>query len=151
MSLLSAVALTVAVCVGGTVHAQVPGTWKINLAKSKFAAGQAPKSSTVIYEAAGAAVKVTVDIVPATGAPIHYSYTANFDGKDVPVAGNPNADTAARTRVDANTTRIVNKKAGKITSTVTIVTSADGKTMTITTKGMDATGAVDSIAIYDKL
>ena len=58
------------------------GTWKLNLAKSNYQAGQAPKSMNVVYEAAGAGIKVTVDTVPADGPAIHYSYTANFDGKD---------------------------------------------------------------------
>jgi len=45
-----------------------------------------------------------VDSVPADGAAIHYAYTANYDGKDNPVIGNPNGDMAARTRVNATTT-----------------------------------------------
>ena len=92
-----------------------------------------------------------MDTVPATGAPIHYAYTANYDGKDVPVVGNPNADMASRTRVNATTTKLVNKMGGKILSTVTIVTSADGKTLTITTAGTDAKGLnIDSTAVYEK-
>ena len=39
-------------------------------------------------EAAGAGIKVTVDQVPATGPAVHYTYTANYDGKDAPVVGN---------------------------------------------------------------
>ena len=37
------------------------------------------------------------------------------------MAGNPNADMAARTRVNATTTKLVNKKGGTILSTVTLV------------------------------
>ncbi len=150
-ALFTAVAICFAVALGGMALAQSAGTWKLNLAKSKYQEGQAPKSMTVVYEAAGAGIKVTVDTVPAEGPAIHYAYTANYDGKDVAVAGNPNADMAARTRVDANTTQLVNKKGGNTMSTVTIVTSADGKTLTITTKGKDAKGLnVDSVAVYDK-
>lgn len=36
------------------------GTWKLNEAKSKLAAGM-PKNHTVVYEATGDNVKVTVD------------------------------------------------------------------------------------------
>jgi hypothetical protein len=141
----------IAVAFGATAHAQAVGTWKLNLAKSKYQQGQTPKSTTLVYEAAGAGIKVTVDTVPATGPAIHYAYTANYDGKDVPVVGNPNADMAARTRVNATTTRLVNKMGGKILSTVTIVTSADGKTLTITTAGTDAKGLnIDSVAVYEK-
>jgi hypothetical protein len=150
-SLFTAVAMTVAVALGGTAHAQSVGTWKLNLAKSKYQQGQAPKSTTLVYEAAGAGIKVTVDTVPADGPAIHYAYTANYDGKDVPVVGNPNADMAARTRTNATTAKLVTKKGGKIMSNQTFVVSADGKMMTITTTGKDAKGQnIDSVAVYDK-
>ena len=150
-SLLTVVAITLAVALGGTAFAQAVGTWKLNLAKSKYQQGQAPKSTTLVYEAAGAGIKVSVDGIAADGSALHYSYTANYDGKDVPVVGNPNADTSARTRVNATTTKLVNKKGGKILSTVTLVVSADGKTLTITTAGKDAKGQnADSVAVYDK-
>jgi len=150
-SLFTALAITLVVAVGGTAFAQAAGTWKLNLAKSKYQQGQAPKSTTLNYEAAGEGTKVTVDTVPAEGAPIHYAYAANFDGKDNPVVGNPNADMAARTRVNATTTKLVNKKGGKVLSNVTLVTSSDGKTLTITTTGLDGQGKnIDSVAVYDK-
>jgi hypothetical protein len=150
-SLFTAAAITLAIALGGTAFAQAVGTWKLNLEKSKYLPGQAPKSITLVYEAAGEGMKVTVDQVPADGPPIHFDYTANYDGKDVPVAGNPNADMAARTRVDANTTKLVNKKDGKILSTATLVVSADGKTLTITMTGKDAKGqTIDNVAVYDK-
>ena len=149
--LLIAVATIVAIGLGAIAFAQGQGTWKLNVAKSTYHNGQAPKSTTLMYEPAGEGIKVTVDSVPADGAPIHYAYAANYDGKDNPVVGNPNADMAARTRVNATTTKLVNKKGGKTLSNVTLVTSSDGKMLTITTKGTDAQGQnIDSVAVYDK-
>ena len=139
------------VLIGGTAVAQSVGTWTLNLAKSKYKEGQAPKSTTLMYEPAGEGIKVTVDQMPAEGPAVHYTYSANFDGKDVPVVGNPNGDTAARTRMDATTTQLVNKKGGEIVSTATLVDSADGKTLTITTTGKDGKGQkIDNVAVYDK-
>ena len=46
------------------------GTWKLNEAKSKFAAG-ATKNNTVVYEAAGSDIKVTVDGMDGSGAAVH--------------------------------------------------------------------------------
>ena len=150
-SLFTTEAITLVVALGGTAFAQAVGTWKLNLAKSKFQQGLTPKSTTLTYEAVGQGIKVTVDTVPADGAPIHYAYTANYDGKDNPVVGNPDADMSARTRVNATTTKLVNKRGGKVTSTVTLVTSSDGKTLTITTTGTDSKGRKnDSVAVYDK-
>jgi len=42
------------------------GTWKLNEAKSKIGAG-AVKNTTVVYEASGDSVKVTVDGVGSDG------------------------------------------------------------------------------------
>jgi len=151
VSLFTAVATILAIGLGATAFAQGQGTWKLNVAKSTYHQGQAPKSTTLIYEAAGEGIKVTVDSVPAEGAPIHYAYAANYDGKDNPVVGNPNADMAARTRVNATTTTLVNKKGGNVMSTMTLAVSADGKTLTITTTGKNAKGQnVDSVAVYEK-
>jgi uncharacterized protein YraI len=58
---------------------------------------------------------------------------------------------AARTRVDATTTTLVNKKGGSIMSTATMVVSAAGNALTITTKGKDGNGLnIDSVAVYDR-
>ena len=152
MRLVSSVAVAFAVvALGGTAFAQSAGTWTLNLEKSKYSEGQAPKSMTLVYEPAGEGVKVTVDQMPADGPAIHYAYSADYDGKDVAVIGSPNGDMAARTRVDATTTTLVNKKEGQIVSTMTLVDSADGKTLTVTTTGKNAGGHnIDSVAVYDK-
>ena len=113
------------------------GTWKLNVAKSKYTVGTTPKSGTSKFEAAGAGIKATVDTVAADGTARHWTYTANFDGKDSPIAGNATqGDVVALTRVDANTTKLVYKKDGKVTVTSTTVVSSDGKTRTVTTKAM---------------
>ncbi len=128
------------------------GVWKINLAKSKYAPGPAPKSATTTIVAAGAGAKVTVDQVMADGAKRHYEFTANYDGKDSPVVGNnPDADMVARTRVNANTIQTISKKGGKVTTTQTSAVSSDGKTRTVATKGVNASGQqVNNVAVYEK-
>ena len=71
----------------------------------------APKSATTKIEAAGAGTKVIVDQAPADSPVRHWEFTSNYDGKDMPVTGNnPDADTIARTRVDANTVKSILKK-----------------------------------------
>jgi len=86
------------------------------------------------------------------GSKRQWSVTADYDGKDTPVVGNnPDADTIARTRVNASTVRTVSKKGGKVTTTQTSAVSADGKTRTVTTKGVNAKGqTVNNVAIYDR-
>jgi hypothetical protein len=48
------------------------GTWKLNVAKSTYSPGPAPKSGTSKIEAAGAGTKVVVDQVLADGTTRHW-------------------------------------------------------------------------------
>ena len=126
------------------------GTWKLNVEKSK----SSYKSGTSLIEAAGDGVKVTADLVGADGTAYHWTWTAKYDGKDVPITGTtpfgPGA-VAALTRVDAHTAKIVGKRNGEVILTQTIVTSADGKSRTVTTRSKDAKGQpVETMSVYDK-
>ena len=125
------------------------GTWKLNEAKSKFA-GKA-RNHTVVYEAAGDQIKITVEGVDENGKAVRNEWTGKFDGNDYPVIGESNADARSYKMIDANTLEIANKKAGKTTMTGRIVVSKDGKTRTVTTTGTDAQGKkVTNVAVYDK-
>ena len=96
-----AVTAVFAAAMGLAAAAQAPdplvGTWKLDVAKSTFKPGPAPKSLTVVIEAAGKGIKVAVDGVGGDGTPIKFGYTSMRDGKDVPVTGSPKFDTAAVT------------------------------------------------------
>src|SRR5215467_11876700 len=110
------------------------GTWKLNPAKTKYSLGQPPKSLTVTYEAVGQGYKITVKGTDAEGKPTNWQFTANFDGKDYPVSGNPDQDMTTLKRIDAYNVEMIRKKAGKVVSTVTSVVFKDGKTRTVTEK-----------------
>jgi hypothetical protein len=126
------------------------GTWKLDEAKSKIAAG-APKNTTVVYEAAGDSVKVIVDGVGADGQPSHNEWTGKFDGKDYSLTGDPTADTRSYKQIDPSTLELTNKKGGKVIVSGKITVSADGKTRTVITKGVDANGKkVVTTAVYNK-
>lgn len=144
--------LTLALCVvaGALCFASVQmGTWKLNEAKSKFAPG-APKNHTVVYEAAGDNVKVTVDGTGSDGKPTHNEWTGKFDGKDYPVTGDPTSDARSYKVVDEHTMDLTVKKDGKVTTTGRITVSADGKSRTVSTSGTDSKGKkVKSTAVYD--
>ena len=128
------------------------GVWTLNVAKSKYSSGPAPKSATTKIEAVGDGTRFVVDQVMADGTTRHWESTANYDGKDVPVIGNnPNSDTTSRKRINATTVETISKKGGKVTVTQRSVVSADGKTRTVTTTGVDASGKqVNSVAVYEK-
>ena len=126
------------------------GTWKLNEAKSKLAAG-GTKNNTVVYEAAGNSVKVTIDGVNSAGKPTHNEWTGKFDGKDYAVTGDPTSDMRSYKRINAHTLAFTVKNGGKVTMTGRIVVSDDGKSRTVTASGTDAMGMKQSsTAVYDK-
>jgi hypothetical protein len=129
------------------------GTWKLNVAKSKYVTAPAPKSETRTVEAQGNGAKYSYEGVAGDGSRIAYTYMTNYDGKDSPISGigQPNAgDTIAIKRV-GNTTTAIAKKAGKVVLTTRTVVSKDGKLTTITAKGTDAQGQPTSATtIWDK-
>ena len=127
------------------------GTWKLNLAKSKFTGIPAPKSQVYKYEANGPdGVKFTNDSVNADGTKIHAEYAVKFDGKEVPVKGDPLRDMTFNKRVDANTTSGGSTLKGKPASSFTRVVSKDGKTLTVTAKGTQDCKPYDQVAVYDR-
>src|SRR4051812_50127905 len=86
-----------AVCLGfssllaGAVFAQPDpqvGLWKLNVAKSKYAPGPAPKSGPTRIEAAGAGTKAVVDQGTGEGTGRPGKNTAKNDGKDTRGRGN---------------------------------------------------------------
>jgi len=127
------------------------GTWKLNVAKSKYSPGPAPQSLTVKVEPSGQGEKATAEFVNADGTRTTTQYTANFDGKDSPLTGSRIADTVSLKRIDARTTERTDKKGDKVAQTLRRVVSQDGKTMTVTTKGTNAQGqAVNNVVVFDK-
>jgi hypothetical protein len=149
-----AIVLAVALCFIGAALCFADnghmGTWKLNLAQSQLGRG-APRNTTVVYEATGDNVKVTVDGTNSDGKPTHNEWMGKFDGKDYPVIGDPNADERSYTKIDDRTMGFNFKKGGKLTAGGRIEVSIDGKTRTVTMRATDLKGKkVMSIALYDK-
>jgi len=145
----------VGLTLNAAVHAQAPqqlfGAWKLNSAKSTFSPGPAPKSMTVTYSPAGFGMKIVVDVVPGEGAPQHWVMTPMYDGADHPVTGNPDADTISIRRISDTKGESTFKKAGKVMAINVRTLSADGKALTIETKGTTVDGKPrHDVTVYDK-
>ena len=150
---LAVAVVAVVVALASPAFAQNPvGVWKVNVAKSKYSPGPAPKSGTITTTAvAGGGFKTVNEVVPATGAPTKFEVTYKFDGQDAKATGSPNGDTQAYTRVDDRHWTVVSKRAGKVTVTSKIEVAADGKSRTTTQTGTDAQGrAINNFIWYDK-
>jgi hypothetical protein len=148
------IALTMALCfiaAAGCLASDVNmGTWKLNEAKSKLAPG-ATKNQTVVYQAAGDQMKVTIEGTTADGKSLHIEWTGKFDGKFYPLTGDPNNDERSYKQINGRTLEGISKKAGKVVSTTRIVVAADGKSRTVTSSGTNAKGQkVTTVAVYDK-
>ena len=127
------------------------GTWKLNVAKSTFNPGPAPKSQTRSYAESARGLMLTVKTVAADGKESTVTLTFKDDGKPNPSTGNPDFDMVSVTRVDALTVNSTQMKAGKAVGTGVRTVSADGKTLTFSQKLTDAKGVKhDDVSVYDR-
>ena len=145
-------ALVLVLAAGSVLLAQsnpFVGTWKLNLASSKFNPGPPPQSQTRSWDAMG---MVMVNGVGATGKPFSYGYTITGDGKESPTTGAiPNkADMISTKKIDANTYEAKFTKGGKQVEVTTFTVSNGGKTLTIHAKGSPEAGFVENVQVLDK-
>jgi hypothetical protein len=127
------------------------GTWELNVAKSKYTPGPAPKSETRTYVVAGKDIEASSKGVDGSGNPTTASWTVNYDGKDRPQTGNPNADALSLKRVNAFDAKFTQKRAGKVVITGTRTISRNGKVLTIRTKGTTASGqTLNNVEVFEK-
>ena len=129
----------------------VVGTWKLNLAKSTFSPGPAPKSQMRAYVATADGIDMMYTGVAADGSAVNGKSTFKYDGKDYPITGSPDFDVLSLKRVDATTIESTQKKAGKTTGMTVRTVSGDGKVLTLKSKGTSAKGdAYDNVMVFDK-
>src|SRR5262245_27794646 len=113
-----------------------------------------PAINIMTYEPFGnGGMRVTVESKNAEGREQKWTYTTMFDGKDEPVTGHPSADTTSVKKIDARTTEITNKKAGKVLQIITNVISEDGNTINNTYQDFEADGKPTrtTTAVYERI
>ena len=124
------------------------GRWKI---KSD---APPPSSNIMTYEPFGASgMKITIDAVNKDGVKSQWWYTTNFDGKDMPVTGNPGQTHTSVRRVNDRINEIINKKDGKVTQVLTNVLSPDGDTIGVMYMRDDGMGKTTGVtfATYERI
>jgi hypothetical protein len=128
------------------------GTWKQVLSRSKYQPGPAPTiPSTLRIEATEGGEKLLVEVVGADGQPTSWSYTATYDARPASVTGSPYGDTVTLKQIDAHKSVITYTRHGKVSQTSTRTVSQDGKTLTITAKGTNASGqAYNNVTVFEK-
>ena len=127
------------------------GTWKLNLDKSKFAAGNAPKSMTRTYAAAAGGTAMTITGVGPDGSAVNQSATLTYDGKDDAWTGSTTYDAVSLKKVNGTTVKGELKKDGKVVGHSTRTITDKGKVLTISTALKTAKGGTThDVAVYDK-
>jgi hypothetical protein len=120
------------------------GTWKLNVAKSRFHPGPPAKAETLTI----ALGKVTVEEVFADGKTENWSY-APSDGATVPITGVENSSVMEK-KVNDHTMEHT-WKMGNATMQGKGVLSKDGKKMTYTLTGTDEQGKpLHNVLIFEK-
>ena len=129
------------------------GTWKLNVAKSKIAAGMEVKEVTVVVAEQGANLAITATGTAGDGTPISVKYTIPAKGGAVSyMEGAPaSGATGMVKRVNANTIDGTTSLNGKEIGSTHTVLSADGKSLTRVVKGVDPQGkAFQNTEIYER-
>jgi hypothetical protein len=126
------------------------GTWKLNVAKSKFSGREFLKAETRVYTQSNGLF--TVDQRATTRDGKEQSSRVQYrDGEDVKQASAGPADTTHAKRLNPNTWEFDLKKEGQIIGRLHGVVSSDGKTLTLRGTGTQLSGNFhDEALVFDK-
>ncbi len=129
------------------------GTWKLNLGRSAFHPGPGFQSETRTYENQKDGVKVTIRTVNARGKLVTSVYLTTPDGEQHAVSGSGGpADSVGLKRINEFTAESTLMHAGKEIAKTTRVVSEDGRSMTITYRGLDPEGNdVNYTLVFDRV
>ena len=151
---LAALAMMTAIGIGPSAAATgdpMEGTWKLNLAKSKYNPGPAPKSSIVTIKIENNTETYSAENVDAAGTATHGSFTVKLDGSEASVTGLNYADTISIKRVSPDHVVATLKKDGRVAMTVDVKVAVDGKSRTLIYTGKNAAGIAEhDIVEFDK-
>ena len=116
------------------------GAWKLNLAKSKYDPGPAPKSMTSAYSADGDWVVIKTEGVDSAGKPFSSNNKYKRDGKEYPWKTNTVEGMITVKLVDSHRAASTTKRDGKVVSSTETTISKNGKIRTATSEGTNADG-----------
>jgi hypothetical protein len=149
-----AAALAVALSCGaraGDQKESLEGSWLLNVEKSTFKVAPGPRGQTRTYSMHDGVERLVARGVSWDKKPTLVRYEARYDGKDYDITGSLGGDNISLRRSDANTTESSQKRNGKVAIVATRTVSADGKTLTVVSKGTTAEGQeIDSTLIFER-
>jgi hypothetical protein len=125
------------------------GTWLLDVSKSRYSPGPAPKSQTRTYETHRLGIRATVKTVHADGRSTTVQSVYDFDNMEYPVTGSEEIDAIVMKRVDTYTSEATLTHAGRETGMLRRVISKDGKSMTVTLQR--ASPSINNVEVYEKV
>ena len=122
------------------------GVWKLR------SDAPPPQVNIMTYEPyMDGGMRITVASTNSRGQSNEWGYTTMFDGKFLPVAGQENSETAVEI-VDDLTTRISNRRDGRVYQVIINTLSEDGNSISNEYVRLDENGKITRVthAIYDR-
>lgn len=131
------------------------GTWKLNIAQSKFPPGQpAPKEATLVFRAVGDQIEMVITATDANGSPFSAKGTYPQEGgvvKWIVAPPGPADTTVITTVVSPYELYETVLKDGKQQQVNHVVISKDGRTTHETVNGKDTQGKpFEEFRVFDK-
>ena len=128
----------------------VVGTWTLNVAKSKFTSGPAPKAGTRVYTESAGVYTLDQKMTGSDGKEVPFRVQYR-EGEDTTLTGVNGIDSIHATKVNANTWDFTIKSGGKEVGHVHRTVSADGKVLTVHDTGKQPSGITgDDTLVFDK-
>lgn len=141
---------------GAWLRAQDPddpilGTWKLNLSKSKYIPGPAPRSQTRVYRRTPNGIFVTIETVDAQGRKQPtIEFEEKYDGKDYPIKGSAIGDALALKRINNYLSEAIMKHGDMVVATTRRIITDNGKTLMLIYQEPDIERPVDNVIVYDR-
>jgi hypothetical protein len=99
----------------------------------------------------GPVIRATSKGVDASGNLTSSQWTVTYDGSEQKIVGDPDADSQIVKRIDPLRTETTIKKGGKVVQTAHREISKDGKTMTLTFKGVNTKGqTIHDVMVFER-
>ena len=128
----------------------IVGTWKLNVAKSRFSPGAALAAGTRVYTESNGLYTLDQKLTSTDGK--ETSFRVKYrDGKEEKQTATGFVDATLAKKIDANTWDFNLKKDGNVVGHVHRVVSPDGKTLTVHNTGTQVSRVVgDETLVFDK-
>jgi hypothetical protein len=128
------------------------GTWKLNVAQSKYPPGACPRQMTIEMTMVADGIHYVSETTYADGRNSRSEYTAAYGAREVLVKGSVGLLLpVSLKRIDPHTVEATYTRGLQPVATSRRVVSADGRVMTITTTSPAKPGQnVTTVSVYDK-